>query len=334
MILHTDLGARSYDIVIRRGALSEAGNEFDLNRRVMVVTDSGVPAQYAETVAAQAKEAEIFTFPQGEASKNTETWQKLLLRLTEARFTRTDCVAAVGGGVVGDLAGFAAAAYLRGIDFYNLPTTVLAQVDSSVGGKVAVDLMGYKNLVGAFWQPKGVLIDPDVLSTLDPRQIAAGTAEAVKMALTCDKEFFCRLEQETPPAEEIIAAALKVKRDVVQQDETESGLRRVLNFGHTVGHAIETVSGYRYLHGECVALGMLPMCSPQVRERLLPVLERLGLPTRCEMDPEAVIEAMRHDKKCGGNDITAVYCEEVGSFVFRTLPFEAFAEQIRKEIAR
>ena len=332
MILSVDLGARSYDVVIQRGCLSRAGELLNLNRKVLVVTDSGVPAQYAKTVAAQAKEAYTVTFPQGEAGKTVDTWMSLLDALVEHNFTRSDCVVAVGGGVVGDMSGFAAAAYLRGIDFYNIPTTLLSQIDSSVGGKVGVDYKGYKNLVGAFHQPKKVLVDPDVLHTLDLRQVRAGAAEAVKVALTGDKELFELFESGKAMAqiETVIYRALAVKAEVVRQDETEGGLRRVLNFGHTVGHAIETVSNFSLLHGECVALGMLPMVSDEVRARLLSVLKMLELPTQYKGDTEAILEAMSHDKKCAGGEITVVTCPQVGSFEFRKIPFQQLANELRE----
>ena len=335
MILSVDLGPRSYDVVIQRGCLSRAGELLNLNRKVLVVTDSGVPAQYAKAVADQAKEAVTVTFPQGEENKNVKVWMTLLDRLVSENFTRSDCVVAVGGGVVGDMAGYAAASYLRGIDFYNIPTTLLAQVDSSVGGKVAVDYNGYKNLVGAFHQPKRVLIDPDVLNTLDLRQIRAGAAEAVKVALTGDKELFELFESGKALAqiETVIYRSLAVKARVVEQDETEGGLRRVLNFGHTVGHAVEKACGYALLHGECVALGMVPMVSEPLRERLLAVLRSLELPVRYQGDPEEILEALGHDKKRSGDAITLVRCPDVGAYTFETLPFAQFAQEM-KEILR
>ena len=246
-------------------------------------------------------------------------------------FTRTDCVVAVGGGVVGDLAGFAAASFMRGIDFYNIPTTVLSQVDSSIGGKVAIDLDNIKNCVGAFYQPKAVLIDPDVLSTLPDRQISNGLAEAVKMAVNFDEDLLALFETEDPLSriDEIIAASLRIKASVVKADEKESGLRRVLNFGHTIGHGIETAAGLNALyHGECVALGMLPMCSDTLRPRVKAILEKLGLPTVCTADPESVWAAMSHDKKLSGDTITVVYAPRAGSFELRSMPLADLKETV------
>lgn len=330
MDIAVSLPQNGYTVTVRRGALSEAGKLFDLDRRVLVVTDDGVPPVYVETVAAQCKAPTVVTLPQGEATKSLPYYAKLLHVLLENHFTRTDCVVAAGGGVVGDLAGFAAASFLRGVDFYNIPTTVLSQVDSSIGGKVAIDFDGIKNCVGAFYQPRAVLVDSQVLETLPPRQVANGLAEAVKMALTFDASLFALFETEDPTAhmEEIIARSLQIKANVVMQDEKESGLRRVLNFGHTVGHGIEAAGMQELYHGECVALGMLPMCSAAVRARLLPVLEKLGLPTACHVSAEAAWAALTHDKKLSGDMLTAIFCETVGSFEMRKMPLSALKETV------
>ncbi len=330
MIIPVKTAAGGYDIILKRGALHNANEYFNLNRSVLIVTDNGVPREYSETVASLCREAIILVLPQGEKSKNFENFKKILEALVCADFTRSDCVVAVGGGVVGDMAGFAAATFMRGIDFYNIPTTVLSQVDSSIGGKTAIDFCGLKNIIGAFHQPKGVIVDIDTLKTLDSRMISNGLAEALKMALTHDAELFRIFEQENQfeQIEQIIERSLKIKKSVVEADETEKGVRRALNFGHTVGHAIESNTPSLY-HGECVALGMLPMCSKDVRERLLPVLKRLNLPYKITIDIEKIIEAMRHDKKMSGDNINAVFVESIGSFNIKQLPFQDFCEDIK-----
>ena len=337
-----NLGEHSYGILLESGCLKQAGERLNLNRKVLIVTDSGVPASYAETVSAQAGEAVIETVPQGETSKSLDCFRRLLTRMLAFGMGRGDCAVAVGGGVVGDLAGFAAACYMRGIDFYNIPTTVLSQVDSSVGGKTAIDLDGIKNIVGAFHQPRRVLIDPDTLRTLPRRQLSNGLAEALKMALCFDADGFARFEafdpekefsalasgEPVPALERIIADALRTKRYVVEQDEKEQGLRRVLNFGHTLGHGIESLSGENgLLHGECVALGMLPMCSASVRDRLLPVLKKLNLPTACGADPERVMQAVVHDKKQFGGKIRTILVEKPGSFTEAALSPEELKDR-------
>ena len=331
-VLHLDLPKGGYDIYLERGALDRAGELLGLDRKVLVVTDSGVPAKYAEKVAAQCKDPYVVTVKQGEGSKSFSVLEELCTTLLEKGFTRSDCVIAVGGGVVGDLSGFAAASFMRGIDFYNIPTTVLSQVDSSIGGKVAINLGGVKNIVGAFYQPRAVLIDPDVLETLPARQISNGLAEAVKMALCFDAELFELFErgEALSRIETVIERSLMIKKSVVEQDERETGLRRVLNFGHTLGHGIEGEASLRDLyHGECVSLGMIPMCSPEVRRRLLPVLTSLSLPTVIEGDLQKILSIVSHDKKCEGSDISVVYVNEVGQFEMKKLPTEEWKAQIR-----
>ena len=332
MIIRIKTDSGGYDVVLQPGCAGQAERYLDLQRRVLVVTDSGVPAAYAAAVAGRCAAPHLCTVPQGEGSKSIAVWQQLLETMQRAGFDRTDCVVAVGGGVVGDLAGFAAASYMRGIDFYNIPTTVLAQVDSAVGGKTALDLGGIKNAVGAFYPPKAVLADPELLASLPPRQTANGLAEAVKMALTNDEALFDLFETEDPSKHlpEIISRSVSIKKAVVEADEREAGQRKILNFGHTLGHAIESVQGADgLLHGECVALGMLPMCGEAVRARLLAVLRRMGLPTACRFDKEAVYRALLHDKKAAAGGITVVEVQQVGSCRLRTAAPEELAEKLR-----
>ena len=332
MIIPVKTESGGYDIVIKRGLLGEADKYLNLKRKVLIVTDSGVPAEYSRTVANVCGEALTLVIPQGEASKNFDNYKSILEALACADFTRGDCVVAVGGGVVGDMAGFAAATYMRGIDFYNIPTTVLSEVDSSVGGKTAIDFCGYKNIVGAFYPPKCVLIDPDTLKTLDNRQISNGLCEALKMAATCDKELFEAFENGDPrdDMEQIIVRAVSVKKEIVEADEKESGLRRVLNFGHTVGHAVESNCPY-LLHGECVGIGMLHMCSADVKARIELVLKKLDLPTRADIPFDDIKEALFHDKKASGKMITTVFVDEIGSFKFLSEETQAFADRIKGE---
>ena len=333
MIIPVKTSTGEYNIVLERGAIKSLNEHLNLKRRCLIVTDSGVPSEYAEIVSEQCKKAFIVTIEQGEASKSFESYKMLLSRMVEYGFTRSDCVIAVGGGVVGDLAGFVAASFMRGVDFYNIPTTVLSQVDSSIGGKVAIDFEGYKNIVGAFYPPKAVIIDSNTLKTLDSRQISNGLAEAVKMSLTSDKELFGIFENEDimQNIDRIIEASLKIKRYVVETDEKESGLRKILNFGHTLAHAIESENEMQNLyHGECVALGMLPMCSGAVRERLLPVLEKLKLPTAADYKTDKIFEAIGHDKKLSGDEITVVYVEEIGSFKMKELPLKALLKELQE----
>ena len=330
--LTMNLGARSYDIILRRGALQNLYQFANLNRRVAVVTDSGVPPLYARQVADQCREATIITVPQGEASKSLKTLGSVLTQMLDFNMGRGDLVIAVGGGVVGDLAGFAAAVYMRGIDFINCPTTTLSMIDSSIGGKTAVDLGDTKNIVGAFWQPKLVVVDADTLSTLPRRHYINGLAEAVKASLLADPELFSIFESGDvdKDIDTIIYRSLKFKKSIVEQDETEHGARRALNFGHTIGHGIEAVKGIKgrrttgWFHGECVALGMLPMIeSNALRKRTRAVYRRLGLPTRTGFDKEKVYAEMIHDKKAQGSQITIIKVPGLGCWRAETVPVES-----------
>lgn len=331
MTLTVNLPHQSYDITIERGALSRAASLLNLQRRVLIVTDSGVPVQYAQAIAEQCQSPVIVTIEQGEGHKSLSSFERLCRTMLQENFTRKDCVVAVGGGVVGDLAGFAAASYMRGIDFYNVPTTLLSQVDSSIGGKVAVNFEGLKNILGAFYQPSAVLIDPDTLSTLDARQVASGMAEVIKMAITFDADFFATLETEQLPIEEILYRSLQCKGKVVEADEKEAGLRKVLNFGHTIGHAMESQGGY--LHGECVAMGMLPMCAPELRSRVAGVLEQYHLPTRFAGDPSRLFAAAEHDKKADATGVSVVTVSAIGNFAFQSWSMAQLQQYLKEYFA-
>ena len=322
MTLHCHFGQDAYDIRIGRGLLAEAGRLLDLRRKVMVVTDSGVPEDYARTILGQCPEGSLLTIPQGEGAKTPETLLSILDELLRLGFTRSDAVVAVGGGVVGDIAGFAAAVYQRGIEYYNVPTTLLSQVDSSVGGKTAVNFRGVKNIVGAFHNPSAVLIDPDTLLTLDTRLFAEGVAEVVKMAATSDAGLFSLLEQTpdlVPVLPEVIASALRIKIDVVAKDPQEKGLRAVLNFGHTIGHAIEAASAKTpapFYHGEAVAAGMMYTSEGEARSRIARLLVKFGLPTSDPFGTDELLAYALKDKKRSGAAVKLVLVDKPGEFRF------------------
>ena len=333
MKLTMRLKEHSYDIILKRGCLKNLYQFANVrDRKVFVLTDSGIPAEYAQTVADQCTDATIYTIPQGEASKCLKVYGQVLQAMLDFGMSRRDVVVAVGGGVVGDLGGFCAASYMRGIDFINCPTTTLSQIDSSIGGKVAVDLGDAKNIVGAFWQPKLVVIDPDTLSTLPRRHYINGLAEAIKAGLICDPQLFLLFENGDVDAdiEDIIYRSLLVKKKIVEQDETEHGARAALNFGHTLGHGIEAVRGIKgrrtkgYFHGECVALGMLPMIEDrQLQKRVRAVYRKLGLPARATYNKEQVLAYMRHDKKARGGSVTLVKVPGLGCWRLDKAPLEA-----------
>lgn len=317
------------NIILGRGALNHVAEYLNLNRKVLVVTDDGVPAAYSDAVLSACKNGYKFVFEHGEESKSFDTLQAILKKMLDCGFTRTDAVVAVGGGVTGDMAGFAASCYMRGVDFYNIPTTLLAQVDSSVGGKTAINFGGVKNNIGAFYMPKMVIIDPDVLSTLTPRLLHEGLAEAIKMAATSDAKLFEYIESDGPLDSKlyrIIEDSLAIKIAVVNADPKEGGLRKVLNFGHTIGHAIEAAYNAlepdpekRLYHGECVAVGMLQMASPAAAARIKAVLERYNLPVTQPFSQEVLKPYLTHDKKASGNILTVVYVNEIGSFEFQKM---------------
>lgn len=333
MIIPINIKNNDYEIVLSRGALKTAGEYLDLDRKVLIVTDSGVPQEYALTLAKQCRSPVIVTVRQGEESKCFENYKLLLAKMIEHSFTRKDCVVAVGGGVVGDLSGFVASSYMRGVDFYNVPTTFLSQVDSSIGGKVAIDFNGIKNIIGAFYQPKKVIIDTNVLKTLSVRQLNAGICESIKMATTCDKELFDMLDNRADfdkNMDEIIRRSLLIKKDVVEKDPTEKGLRMMLNFGHTIGHAIESSKSGELLHGECVGLGMLALCDKSVKDRLVNILQKYSLPTRVEFDKQQVLSFIVHDKKATQNGTNVVYVNKIGSFEFKKATTELLTEYLER----
>ena len=322
-----------YDVVIEKNSLDKVNEYLNLNRKVLVVTDSLVPTIYSNKVLDHAKIGYLYTIESGEKSKNLENYTKILSFLAEKEFSRSDCIVAVGGGVVGDLTGFVASTYMRGIDFYNIPTTLLAQVDSSIGGKTAIDYNGYKNIVGSFYPPKKVIIDPITLETLDQRQLHSGLVEAIKMALTSNNCLFELIEKSNDLNEEletIIVEALKIKKDVVEVDPKEQGLRKILNFGHTIGHAIESSGKFNdLLHGEAVGIGMVYFSSNSVKNRLLKVLEKYNLPTSINIEDRELIKYINLDKKRTGDFITIVKVNQPGSYILEKIKLENIKEYLK-----
>lgn len=322
MIVTINMNDDSYDIVIERGILENISDLIDLKRKVLIVTDSGVPEDYAKKVASSADEGYIFTIEQGEKNKNFENYYAITSYLIKKSFTRTDCVIAVGGGVVGDLAGFVASTYKRGIAFYNIPTTLLAMVDSSIGGKTAINFQEVKNVIGSFYQPQKVVIDVDVLKTLDERLIHAGLVEALKMGITSNATLFDCIKKSTDlqqDLEHIIKEALLIKKTIVELDPKEKGIRKILNFGHTIGHAIESASRGKLYHGECVGLGMLYMCSDIVKKEILEVLEKYHLPTFHSLSQDVIMKYIGYDKKIAGENMTIIYVNEIGTCEMRQI---------------
>jgi 3-dehydroquinate synthase len=343
-IVNVPLGPRSYDIRIGSGLISSLGRQcggLKLGARCAVISDSNVSRRYGKAAERSLKQAGfepfLITVPAGEKSKRLFTVQRCYDRLAEHRLERHSFVVALGGGVVGDLAGFVAATYLRGIPFVQVPTTLLAQVDSSVGGKVGVNLKAGKNLVGAFYQPRLVLCDLETLDSLPVREYRSGLAEVIKYGIIYDAGLFASLERDLTKLMHhdpeilatVIARCCEIKAEVVGQDETETGLRAILNFGHTVGHGLEAISHYgKYLHGEAISLGqviaarlsrkVLGLPAAEV-ERITHLLESAGLPTRLKLTASQMprlFAAMKLDKKVRGGEIKFVLARQIGQVEF------------------
>ncbi len=336
---HVDLGDRSYDIHIEFGCLASIGSVmttlFDSPSRCMIITNETVAPLYLETVQTSLKTAawqvHSCILPDGEKYKNCESWMKVMDALMASRLSRQEPIIALGGGVVGDMSGFAAACYRRGVPLIQVPTTLLAQVDSSVGGKTAINHPHGKNMIGAFYQPRLVWIDPAVLKTLAVRELRAGIAELIKYGLIRESQFFSYLEEHVEEllalnpevVSNVILTSCRHKAEVVMADETEQGMRALLNLGHTFGHAIESMTGYsRYLHGEAVALGTLMAARlshmlGQTAENLEPRIQRLyeaaGLPvTIPPFTADEWLDSMGHDKKNVGSRIRYILLREIG----------------------
>ena len=328
--VHID-ASRSYDVRIGRGLLDDCGRQIAERVRcasAAVVADDTVYALYGERVCASLEAAGVrtvcYVFPHGEKSKNLLEYAKILNFLAENRVTRADALIALGGGVTGDLGGFAAATYLRGIPFVQMPTTLLAAVDSSVGGKTAVDLPAGKNLAGAFYQPELVLCDLDTLDSL-PREIFLdGCAEVIKYAVLGSRELFALLA-DIPSGkglEEVTARCVEMKRDFVQSDERDRGARQMLNLGHTFGHAVEASSRFTLSHGKSVAIGMAMilraacsrgLCSAETRDAVIALLQRYGLPTECPYPADMLLGALSADKKIFGTRLNLVVPTDIGA---------------------
>ncbi|MDO8426518.1 MAG: 3-dehydroquinate synthase [Deltaproteobacteria bacterium] len=341
------LGGRSYAITIKRGLLDETGpliKALGFKGRAAIVSNPVVFGLYGERAIKGLKEAGLeavtIIVPDGEGHKSLKEVSSIYDALIEHKMERSSPIIALGGGVIGDMAGFAAATFLRGVPYIQVPTTLLSQVDSSVGGKTGVNHPKGKNLIGAFYQPRAVFIDPEVLKTLDAREVRAGMAEVVKYGVIRDKGFFEFLERTSgkllglgAEIEEAIERSCRIKAQIVGKDETEAGLRSILNFGHTFGHAIEALAGYgSYRHGEAVSIGMvmaanlsasLGLCGLSIGERVKGLLDSMGLPADPpQIPPESFMESMMLDKKVKGGRIRFVLTEDIGKVMLKEVKEE------------
>ncbi len=344
--------SRPYEIKIGRGALNQAGalcrQALPNARKLAIVTDNRVLPLYLARTADSLKrmdfQVECLAIPAGEASKNAEQLAILWEKMMAFGMTRTDAVVALGGGVVGDLAGFAAATLLRGVDYVQIPTTLLSQVDSSVGGKVAIDLQAGKNLAGAFWQPSLVIIDPCCLDTLPDRTFSDGMAEVIKYGCILDRELFDLLDQcgsrtgVMEHIEDVVYTCCDLKRRVVVEDERDTGLRQLLNFGHTIGHAFELAGHYEtWTHGQGVAAGMnwaaqlgvgLGVTPPETVEPIQEILKKYDLPLDIPCPWETMVEAVGLDKKNAGDHISLIVLEKLGQAARRRMARDELLEKL------
>jgi 3-dehydroquinate synthase len=355
------LGNRSYDIIIGRGLLAGLGaacKKLKLGARCAIISDRHVARHFAraaqKSLARAGFEALLIVVPAGETAKSLQTVQACYDRLAQHRLERKSFIVALGGGVVGDLAGFVAATYLRGIPFVQVPTTLLAQVDSSVGGKVGVNLKAGKNLVGAFHQPRLVVCDFDTLRTLPVREYRSGLAEVIKYGIIYDAALFKKLERDLPKLlkrdsktlADVVARCCEIKAEVVGRDETDGGVRAILNFGHTIGHALEAISGYgKYLHGEAISIGQVAAAEISARltglpaadvERIRNLFRRAGLPVAVKLDTSGhkrLLSAMKLDKKVSGGEIKFVLARKIGKVEYgQSVPMALVQETLRETI--
>ncbi len=334
------LGENSYSVLIGAGLISKCGHylrELGFSGKVALVTDPIVRGLYAETLTASLKDAgfdpTVLVVPEGEEHKSLDAAVRLYQKLDKSRAERRTPILALGGGVIGDLTGFVAATYLRGVPFIQLPTTLLAQVDSSTGGKVGVDLNQLKNRIGAFYQPRLVLADITTLKTLPQRQLNSGLAEVIKAAIIRDKELFELLVQNVAKIKaldetllsEVVFRAVGIKAEFVEKDERDTGIRNVLNLGHTIGHALESVSGFSLSHGEAVSIGMVAasriankmgLLSRSELERVRDLLIQVGLPVEIpELDRNQIISAMTQDKKVTAGRLRFILPRAIGNVI-------------------
>jgi len=357
LTLQVGLDDRSYPIMIEDGLMARVGSDLAERRignKYGVIADDHVASLYGSTLMKSMEKVglttELFTFSQGEASKNLQTFTDISRQLARAGFDRGDGLVALGGGVTGDLTGFVAASYMRGVPFVQVPTTLLSQVDSSVGGKTGVDIPEGKNLVGAFYQPECVYIDTAVLTTLPMAEFTGGMAEVIKYGVIRDKDFFIFLERnidqilalDRQTIQEMIYTCCKIKADVVAEDERESNIRRILNFGHTIGHAVEAASDYSIIHGEAVAIGMVAalriavgseLCRRQEAGRVAALIHNYGLPTEIphHLDWQRIKSYLKSDKKTIGNRVFYVLPTCIGEVRITDDVSEELVDEVLKK---
>ena len=315
----------SYNVYIKRGLLSDISNYIDLNREIIIITDDFIPKTYLNTIKKEMSNLNIFEVPQGEESKSMEIAYSIIEDMINTYITRNCLIIALGGGVIGDLAGFIASIYMRGVDFIQIPTTLLSQIDSSIGGKVGINASNMKNAIGSFYQPKMVLIDPNTLETLAEREFNNGIAEMIKYGMISDKSIFLDLLEKNIMLniDDYIEKCIIAKKKYVINDVFDKGERQNLNFGHTIGHAIEKYSNFSLLHGESISIGMALMSKKyDYYDLLMKLFTKYSLPFNYEYDKEKLYNYIKTDKKATSNLLNIVLVEEIGTSFIKQINIE------------
>ncbi len=332
-ILELNHASGQTEIILKRGLLKEVDFYLDQSCRYFIISEENIPKKIQNTLLSQLQFSQLYLIPTSEKAKSLEVVKACLSKLMEENFGRNDKIIALGGGVVGDIAGFIASIYLRGITWIQIPTTTLAQVDSSVGGKTAINFNGVKNGVGSIWQPEQVLIDVETLDSLDERNYYNGMIEALKMGILFDSNLVKIFEDLDikENQEEIIFTSIALKKNIVEEDEYEEGKRRLLNFGHTIGHGIESAQKGEFLHGECVGLGMLAMIDDHdLYQRVQNILKKMKCPTEANGSIDQYLQYIKHDKKIQGNQVVIVEVKEIGKGYLKTISLDELKKKVRK----
>lgn len=326
-------------VIIEKDCTTHLNDYFDFHGKVMIISDDNIPSSLKERVLTQFENAILVEVGEGEGSKSFETYQMLITKLLNLGFSRKDFVIALGGGVIGDLSGFVASTYKRGCRFISIPTTTLSQIDSSIGGKVAINHNGIKNCIGNFYHPEVVFVDVNTLKTLNKRHFYNGLVEALKAGMIQDpiifdlfKKHASELNLDSPYLEEIITRSLLMKKRVVEEDEKEQNIRKILNFGHTIGHAIESLYHlHDYYHGECVANGMILIEeNEEIRKDLIDILNQMNIPIVKDLDEERCITFIKNDKKASGNQIDIVLVDTLGEAYLKKVTLDDLRKYIRR----
>lgn len=321
-----------YQIIIEDDLLSNIENYINFPANTLVVTDTNIPESYIEKIISKAKNSFVYKINPGENSKSINSYLEIMNVLIDNKFTRSDLIIALGGGVVGDLTGFVAATFKRGISFVNIPTSTLSMIDSSIGGKVAINVEKIKNIVGAFYMPKKVLISLNTLNSLPVRHFNNGLMEALKAGLIYDEKLYNLFKENSLNIKDIIVRSLMVKKDVVENDPLEKGLRKILNFGHTIGHAIESQNFDTVFHGEAIAYGMLYFLAPDYKDEVKMIIEKVIGKINYKLDVANAMQLISNDKKATNNGIDVVVVEKIGKAEIKNYSLESLKELLEGEL--